>query len=78
MSNHRKTGPTEINLGRVIRSPKGRLYLYGIVGAVLGVLLMYGYINEDELPRWLDLAAAILTPSTLAVAAANVPTRSDG
>ena len=77
MNDHRKAGPAEVgNPARLIASPAARLWLYGVVGAGLAVLLVYGVITEDELPRWLDLAAAILAPGALTVAAANVPARS--
>lgn len=77
MSKYRADGPAEINLGRVIRSPKARLYVYGIAGAAAPLLVSYGIISEQDVALWLALAGSILATGGLTVAAANVPTDQD-
>ena len=77
MSKYRADGPAEINLGRVIRNPKTRLYLYGIAGAAAPLLVAYGIASEQEIALWLSLAGSILATGGLTVAAANVPTEQD-
>lgn len=74
MSKYRKDGPAEINLGRVVRSPKARLYVYGILGAAAPLLVAYGIVTEQEVALWLSLAGTILATGGLGIAAANVPT----
>lgn len=77
MSKYRKDGPAEINLGRIVRSPKARLYVYGILGAAAPLLVAYGIVTEQEVALWLSLAGTILATGGLGIAAANVPTERD-
>lgn len=77
MSKYRKDGPAEINVGRVVRSPKSRLYVYGILGAAAPLLVAYGIVTEQEVALWLSLAGTILATGGLGIAAANVPTERD-
>lgn len=77
MNEHRKPGPAEINLGRVVRSPKARLYVYGVLGAAAPLLVAYGIVADTEIALWLSLAGTILATGGLGLASANVPTASD-
>lgn len=77
MNKYRKPGPAEINLGRVIRSPKTRLYVYGVLGAAAPLLVAYGILTDTEVSLWLSLAGTILATGGLGIASANVPTDSD-
>ena len=77
MSKYRADGPAEINLGRVIRSPKARLYVYGVLGAAAPLLVAYGIVSEQHVALWLSLGGTILATGGLGVAAANVPTERD-
>ena len=74
MTAHRKPGPAEVNLGRVIRSPKTRLYVYGVLGAAAPLLVAYGIVSEQHIALWLSLGGTILATGGLGLAAANVPT----
>lgn len=77
MSRYRKGGPAEINLGRFIRSPKTRLYIYGVLGAAAPLLVAYGIVTDTEVALWLSLAGTILATGGLGLASANVPTERD-
>lgn len=77
MNEHRKAGPAEINLGRVVRSPKARLYVYGVLGAAAPLLVAYGIVTDTEVALWLSLAGTILATGGLGLASANVPTVED-
>lgn len=77
MSKYREDGPAEINVGRVVRSPKNRLYVYGILGAAAPLLVAYGIVTDAEAALWLSLAGTILATGGLGIAAANVPTERD-
>ena len=74
MSKYRAAGPAETDLGRVVRSPKTRLYLYGIAGAGSPIAVAYGLISESEAGLWIALAGAVLSTGGHALASANVPT----
>jgi hypothetical protein len=39
---------------------KRRLWLYSVVAAVLGVLLIYRIVAPESVPVWLALAAVVL------------------
>lgn len=44
-----------------------RLYVYGLVAPVLGVLLVYGLVTEEEAAAWaLVLGAALIPGAELA------------
>lgn len=73
MSKYRAAGPAEINLGRVVRSPKTRLYLYGVLAALGPLLTYYGIVTDHEFKLWLSLAGTVLSTSGLLLAAANTP-----
>lgn len=77
MSKYRKPGPAEVNLGHVIRSPKARLYVYGVLGAAAPLLVAYGIVSDTEVALWLSLAGTILATGGLGLASANVPTERD-
>lgn len=65
------------NLGRGITSPRVRLWLYGIVGALVPVGVIYGVVNADQGTAWLAVAGAVLAPAGLSLAAANTPAKGD-
>lgn len=65
------------NLGRVIVSPKVRLWLYGIVGTLVPVGVIYGVTSADQGAAWLAVAGAVLAPAGLTLAAANTPSKGD-
>lgn len=73
MSAHRKSGPA-----RFVPSPAARLWLYGIAGAAVPALVLYGVTSPDEGAAWLAIAGAVLAPAGLGLAAANVPSRDAG
>lgn len=77
MSKYRAAGPAGINLGRVVRSPRARLYLYGVLGAAAPLLVTYGIVTDTEVALWLSLAGTILATGGLGLASANVPTERD-
>lgn len=77
MNKYRKPGPAEINLGRVIRSPKARLYVYGVLGGAAPLLVAYGIVTDTEVALWLSLAGTVLATGGLGLASANVPTTED-
>jgi hypothetical protein len=43
-----------------IHDPKKRRYIYGILTAIGGVLLIYGLVSKEELVVWLALGGSIL------------------
>lgn len=49
-----------------------RLWLYGLVGALLAVLLGYKILDPASVPLWLALAAAALGVGSNATAAATL------
>ena len=73
MSRYRKPGPA-----RIVPSPAVRLWLYGIAGTLVPVLVIYGLVTTEEGTAWLAVAGAVLAPAGLGLAAANVPTKSAG
>jgi len=73
MANYRKAGPA-----RIIVSPTVRLWLYGIVGAAVPLLVIYGVTTAEQGTAWLAVAGAVLAPAGLTLAAANVPAKGDG
>lgn len=72
MSNYRKPGPA-----RIVPSPAVRLWLYGIAGAAVPLLVIYGITTAEQGTAWLAVAGAVLAPAGLGLAAANVPARGD-
>ena len=41
-----------------------RVYLYGIVGSVLAILVVVGVVQEADVELWVALAAAVLAVGT--------------
>ena len=70
MSRYRKTGPA-----RIIVNPTVRLWLYGIVGTLVPLLVIYGVVNAEQGAAWYAVAGAVLAPAGLTLAAANVPSK---
>ena len=66
MSKYRKAGPA-----RIVPSPAVRLWLYGIAGAAVPLLVIYGVVNAEQGAAWLAVAGALLAPASLTLAAAN-------
>lgn len=56
-----------------IAAPKTRLWLYGVILAVLGLLVVYGIVNIEQASAWAIVAAAALGIGGVALAARNVP-----
>lgn len=60
-----------------------RLGIYGCLAALGALLVVYGVIEQDHVPLWLNLADQLLTTLALLLAAKYVPavrtrvTRSD-
>lgn len=49
-----------------------RLWLYGVIIAVIAILSAYGLLGPDQVPMWTALVVALLGIGGPAVAAANV------
>lgn len=73
MARYRKPGPA-----RIVPSPAVRLWLYGIAGAAVPALVLYGVTSPEEGRAWLAIAGAVLAPAGLGLAAANVPSSKGG
>ncbi|WP_187977155.1 hypothetical protein [Mycetocola sp. JXN-3] len=58
-------------MNNIIRNPKARAYIYGILVAAGGVALIYGVATETQIAGWLGLAGSILGNG---LALANTPT----
>jgi hypothetical protein len=70
MADHRADTATP---NRWIPDPTIRKYLYGVVLAMIPVLVAFGLISPDQVQLWLNLAAAVLGLGTTVLAAANTP-----
>jgi hypothetical protein len=70
MADHRADTETP---NRWIPDPTIRKYLYGVVLAMIPVLVAFGLISPDQVQLWLNLAAAVLGLGTTVLAAANTP-----
>lgn len=53
-----------------------RLYLYGLLGPVLGLLILYGLLTAEQAAAWGLLLAAVLVPTVEAARARVTPTTS--
>lgn len=51
-------------------TPRVRVWIYGIATAALGVLAVYGVVDDQQAAAWSGLAAAVTM-----MAAINTPTR---
>lgn len=56
-----------------IHNPQTRKYVYGIVAAVIPLLVIFGVVAEDQVQLYLTLAAAVLGFGSSALAAPNTP-----
>lgn len=56
-----------------IQDPAVRRYVYGVVAAVIPILLLVGLITPDAVTPILNAAAAILGLGTAALALPNTP-----
>jgi len=45
-----------------------RRYLYGLLAPVLAVLVVYGVVDENTVPLWVALGAAVLVPTGVELA----------
>lgn len=54
-----------------------RAYFYRIALAVLSVLGLYGVVNQDELPVYAEVAAAVLSVSSAGLAVKYTSTKPD-
>lgn len=54
------------------QSEPARLWLYGVAGAVLAVLVGYGLLTETEATLWAAVAVAVLTPPATELTRASV------
>jgi hypothetical protein len=58
---------------RWIPDPAVRRWLYGVVVAMIPVLVLFGLISPESVQLWLNLAAAVLGLGTTALATVNTP-----
>lgn len=56
-----------------IKNPATRKWIYGIVAAVIPVLVVLGFVSGEDTQVWLNLAAAVLGLGTAGLAAPNTP-----
>jgi hypothetical protein len=61
-----------MHLNNIIRSPKTRAWVYGILIAAGPLLVFYGVFSEAELALWLGVASAALGNG---LALANTPVK---
>jgi hypothetical protein len=48
-----------------------RHYLYGVVAAIIALLMGYGILGAEEVPLWIALAVAVLGVGTNTLASRN-------
>ncbi|GAA4923582.1 phage holin [Nesterenkonia rhizosphaerae] len=60
-------------MNHIIADPKTRKYIYGVVVAVIPLLVIAGVIAEDQVQVWLNFAAAVLGFGAAGLAAPNTP-----
>lgn len=65
------------NIGRIIKSPEARKYIYLVVIGAIPVLVTYGLITEDSVDEIVILIGAILGLSATGLAVANTPSKVD-
>ena len=58
---------------RWVPDPVIRRYLYGVVVALIPVLVAFGVVSPDSVQVWLNVAAAVLGLGTTTLAIANTP-----
>lgn len=46
-----------------VLSREGRKWIYGIMLAVVPLLVAYGVIEQDQAPLWIALVGAVVAPS---------------
>ncbi|MBO1770449.1 hypothetical protein [Agrococcus sp. TF02-05] len=59
--------------GRIVESPDLRAHLYVTALAIGGILVAMGFLTDDELQLWLNLAAALIGLGSTVLARFNVP-----
>ncbi|MDQ0735167.1 hypothetical protein [Arthrobacter agilis] len=57
----------------IIADPAIRKWIYGIVTALIPILVIFGVIGPDESQAWLNLAAAVLGLGAAGLAFPNTP-----
>lgn len=62
---------------RFVPSPAVRAWLYGVIAAAVPLLVLLGVFTVDVGAHVLNIAAALLAVSGLALAGANTPKRGD-
>lgn len=58
---------------RWVPDPAVRKYLYGVVVAMIPVLVGFGLVSPEQVQLWLNLAGAVLGLGTTVLAVANTP-----
>lgn len=61
------------NLGRIIKSPEARRYVYTVIIAAIPLLVAYGIVNESDIDNITVFVGAILGFGTTVLAVANTP-----
>lgn len=57
----------------IIQNPAVRRYIYIVAAAVIAVLVLLGFVVEDQVQVWLNLVAALLGLPVAGLAAPNTP-----
>lgn len=65
-------------VGRIVRDPRTRKYIYAVSIPVLALLVSLGVVADGTAGLILDVAAAVLGIGTSGLAAANTPKRTEG
>lgn len=61
------------NIGRIIKSPEARKYIYVVAIATIPLLVTYGVLNEGDVENITVFIGAVLGLGTTALAVANTP-----
>lgn len=61
------------NIGRIIKNPEARKYIYVVAIAAIPLLVAYGIINENDVDNITVFIGAVLGLSTTALAVVNTP-----
>lgn len=61
------------NIGRIIKNPEVRKYIYVVAIATIPLLVAYGIINEKDVDNITVFIGAVLGLGTTALAVANTP-----
>jgi len=66
---------TPQELGKIVRDPATRRWIYGIAASLIVLLQAYNLLTPEEADAWVNVASSVVALATAGISIPNTPSK---